>query len=309
MGAHLKKWSNDNLYKPDKHQSLITSPNRGATTCGCERCPARSHAQGAIATAARPTFCGAYHESAQVFRIGDAPGAKALAHFCASMGSTQDEAVQLFNDATLCADATEKVQHSCFFCSGDCQLIACMQLQVDKLQSLKELILNKDIQLLQVRGTHTSRLLLMVWSPLNTQLGRTPTHHDSPPYRCFCQSWQSCKQTQQQAYASSCRSFWKLALQLPCSQPLCCLFCNACKGSFKTVSQQSSKQQSWLPAHSSAQPLLSSLVRSASHSHSCLLITVMNGSVISCMTPPNTCFQAYSINLLCDERCCLPVSM
>ncbi|DBB00785.1 TPA: hypothetical protein ACH3X1_000717 [Trebouxia sp. C0004] len=45
------------------------------------------------------------------------------------MGSTRDEAVQLFNDATLTAEATEKV---------------------DKLQSLKELILNKDIQLLQV---------------------------------------------------------------------------------------------------------------------------------------------------------------
>ena len=30
------------------------------------------------------------------------------------MGSTQDEAVQLFNDATLCADATEKVEVSRF---------------------------------------------------------------------------------------------------------------------------------------------------------------------------------------------------
>ncbi|DBA78475.1 TPA: hypothetical protein ACH3X2_007965 [Trebouxia sp. C0005] len=45
------------------------------------------------------------------------------------MGSTRDEAVQLFNDATLTAEAAAKV---------------------DKLQSLKELILNKDIQLLQV---------------------------------------------------------------------------------------------------------------------------------------------------------------
>lgn len=45
------------------------------------------------------------------------------------MGSTRDEAVQLFNDATLIAEAAAKV---------------------DKLQSLKELILNKDIQLLQV---------------------------------------------------------------------------------------------------------------------------------------------------------------
>lgn len=45
------------------------------------------------------------------------------------MGSTQDEAVQLFNDASLCSDPTEKV---------------------DKLQSLKELILKKDVQLLQV---------------------------------------------------------------------------------------------------------------------------------------------------------------
>lgn len=31
-----------------------------------------------------------------------------------------------------------------------------MQLQVDKLQSLKELILNKDVQLLQVMRTHGS---------------------------------------------------------------------------------------------------------------------------------------------------------
>lgn len=30
------------------------------------------------------------------------------------MGSTQDEAVQLFNDATLCADPTEKAQSAAF---------------------------------------------------------------------------------------------------------------------------------------------------------------------------------------------------
>lgn len=65
------------------------------------------------------------------------------------MSSTQDEAVQLFNDATLCADAAKKVQSTATF-SADWQLIACISLQVDKLQSLKELILNKDIQLLQV---------------------------------------------------------------------------------------------------------------------------------------------------------------
>lgn len=72
------------------------------------------------------------------------------------MNNTQDEAVQLFNDATLCADATEKVEMSCSQFRSDCHLIACMQLQVDKLQSLKELILNKDIQLLQVTSIHAS---------------------------------------------------------------------------------------------------------------------------------------------------------
>ena len=57
----------------------------------------------------------AHHACAQGLLIGDAPTAKAFVFCCASMSSTQDEAVQLFNDATLCADATEKVQVGCAF--------------------------------------------------------------------------------------------------------------------------------------------------------------------------------------------------